>query len=201
MSDDELPLFPLGTVLFPEGPLPLKIFEARYVDMVSRCARESKPFGVTLLFAGDDAGTAQLAEIGTSARIVDWNQGSDGLLYITAEGERRFRIRSVRQQEDGLHLAVVEWMPEEEEDAPSKLLDETVAVIKSMLVAGSELEQRLILFSDDATRLGFRLAELLPLALETRQRCLEMSSAAGRIELLRPILQKVADRAMQTREQ
>jgi len=96
----QIPLFPLNTVLFPGGPLPLRIFEARYVDMVSSCLKEDSPFGVLLIRDGGETGNATTHEIGTLARIVDWYQGSDGLLGVTAVGEQRFRLLSSHRQDD-----------------------------------------------------------------------------------------------------
>src|SRR5262245_7701022 len=106
---EPLALFPLSTVVFPGGPLRLRIFEARYVDLVGRCLRENSGFGVALIVEGSEVGPARTANVGTEARIVDFERTSDGLLGITARGERRFRIESVRQQNDGLNLAQVEW--------------------------------------------------------------------------------------------
>jgi len=109
-----LPLFPLNTVLFPGGPLRLRIFEPRYLDMVSRCMREDSGFGVALIVAGREAGgAAQTVTIGTHARIVDFEQLDDGLLGITARGERRFRIVHAHQESDGLNVAQVEWLDDE----------------------------------------------------------------------------------------
>ena len=87
----EVPLFPLNTVLFPGGPLPLRIFETRYLDMVSRCMKDDLPFGVLLIREGAEVGPAATCDVGTLARIVDWYQGSDGLLGVTAIGTERFR--------------------------------------------------------------------------------------------------------------
>src|SRR5687768_15209514 len=99
-----LPLFPLNTVLFPGGPLRLRIFEPRYLDMVSRCMRESSSFGVALITEGKEAGgTARTTGVGTTARIVDFERLDDGLLGITARGEQRFTIEDVRTQSDGLN--------------------------------------------------------------------------------------------------
>src|SRR6185503_20499344 len=87
-SSAEIPLFPLNTVLFPGGPLPLRIFEPRYVDMVRYCMRERAPFGVVLIRAGTEVGqVTSAADVGTSARIVDFFQLPDGLLGITCVGE------------------------------------------------------------------------------------------------------------------
>ena len=98
----EIPLFPLGTVLFPGGPLPLRIFEARYIDLVRRCMRENSGFGVVLLTDGPEAGDGPTAtsDVGTYARIVDFSGQPDGLLGIEARGERRFRILSRRRARD-----------------------------------------------------------------------------------------------------
>ena len=110
----EIPLFPLGTVLFPGGPLPLRIFETRYIDLVRRCLRDGSGFGVVLIREGAEAGGPALTfDVGTYARIVDFSQQPDGLLGIQAAGERRFRILERRRARDGLNLADVEWLPDE----------------------------------------------------------------------------------------
>src|SRR5258705_13035588 len=109
-----LALFPLDTVLFPGGPLSLRIFEARYLDMVRRCLKEHSAFGVVLILAGAEAGAvSEGADTGTSARLVDFDTLPDGLLGITCVGERRFRVRRRRQQGDGLNLAEGGYLPGE----------------------------------------------------------------------------------------
>ena len=108
-----VPLFPLSTVLFPGGPLPLRIFEARYVDMIGRCMKDDCPFGVVLIREGGEVGPAKTYDIGTLARIVDWYQGSDGLLGVTARGEQRFRLLSSHREADGLNIGEIEVLPEE----------------------------------------------------------------------------------------
>ena len=90
----QVALFPLNTVLFPGGPLPLRVFEPRYLDMISRCMKEDAPFGVLLIRDGHEAGPATTHHVGTLARVTDWYQGSDGLLGITAIGTERFRLHS-----------------------------------------------------------------------------------------------------------
>ncbi len=107
-----LPLFPLGTVLFPGGPLALRIFEPRYVDMIGRCMREGTPFGVVLILDGAEVGELRdVAGIGTTARIVDFTRMPDGLLGITCCGERRFRVLKRSRQADGLNVADIEYLP------------------------------------------------------------------------------------------
>ena len=104
-----LPLFPLGTVLFPAGPLALRIFEPRYVDMVGRCMREGSGFAVVLLVEGAEAGGGSLttAAIGTEARIVDFDRLEDGLLGLTCVGQGRLRIVRAWREEDGLNVGEV----------------------------------------------------------------------------------------------
>ena len=108
----EIPLFPLNTVLFPGGPLPLRIFESRYIDMISRCMKHDSPFGVLLIREGQEAGPATMHTVGTLATVTDWYQGSDGLLGITAIGSERFELLSADRQHDGLERQLrMEEMP------------------------------------------------------------------------------------------
>src|SRR5215472_14441288 len=100
----ELALFPLNTVLFPGGALPLRIFETRYLDMVSRCLKEGQGFGVCLIREGAETGAAKIHMAGTLAEIGDWSRGEDSLLHILVRGTRRFRVSALRQQPDGLNL-------------------------------------------------------------------------------------------------
>jgi uncharacterized protein len=180
-----IPLFPLQTVLFPGGPLKLRIFEPRYLDMVSRCMREDSGFGIALILEGREAGgPARTTEIGTLARIVDFERLEDGLLGITARGERRFRIISSRRESDGLNVAEVEWLADE----PGAELPESYAILAELLQrafeqigADSEAATRY----DDAGWVGMRLAEILPLDMSERQAMLEMNDALERLRWLR----------------
>src|SRR5476649_1452647 len=103
-------LFPLNIVLFPGGPLPLRIFETRYVDMVRSCMRGDSRFGVVLIRTGSEAGRAETVEVGTMDKIVDFHQLSDGFLGLSCVGEQRFRIAGRSRQADGLNLAQVDWL-------------------------------------------------------------------------------------------
>ena len=108
----DLPLFPLHTVLFPGGPLPLRIFEPRYLDMVSRCLREDRGIGVVLIREGSETGPApEVHDLGTLGRIHYWNRRDDGLLGVTLVGGRRFRILASTVQPDQLVCARVELLP------------------------------------------------------------------------------------------
>lgn len=186
MAHTTIPLFPLGTVLFPGGPLKLRIFEMRYVDMIGRCMREDTGFGVALIVEGREAGgPARTAPVGTMARIVDFERLNDGLLGITARGEQRFSIVSAHRQADGLNVAEVEWLAAEAEIAvppEHAILAELLhqAFVRVAAIYGDEPPRY-----EDATWVGLRLAEILPLPMEERQECLEMTDPVQRLDRLR----------------
>jgi Lon protease-like protein len=181
----EIPLFPLNTVLFPGGPLSLRIFEPRYVDMIGRCMREQQGFGVVLIRGeGAETGPAQFHEIGTLARIVDFNQLPEGLLGLATIGDQRFRVRSHRVQSDGLNVGEVEWLGL---DAPSELPEEYVhlaELLESLLAELDEAYQHVERSPQDAAWVSYRLAEILPLTVQSRQFCLELERPLERLRLL-----------------
>jgi hypothetical protein len=186
----EIPLFPLGTVLFPGGPLPLRIFEARYIDLVSRCLRDGTGFGVVLIREGAEAGGPALTfDVGTYARIVDFSRQDDGLLGIRAQGERRFRILARRRARDGLNVADVEWLPEDPVvPLPEEFADlgpALEAVLEQVGEPYASLERRL----DDAAWVAGRLAEIVPIPPGHKQHCLELDDPVERLRFLRPLFE------------
>jgi len=187
----DIPLFPLRTVLFPGGPLPLRIFESRYVDMISRCMKDESPFGVLLIREGQENGPATTHNVGTLAEITDWYQGSDGLLGITAAGGQRFRLLSGRQQSDGLNFGSVELIAPEPEMA---LPDEYAAlrkILENVMDDLGRLYDSLERRFDDAVWVTYRLIEILPIELEQKQRFLESSDTLGRLKLVNELLNSV----------
>jgi Lon protease-like protein len=190
MSIIEIPLFPLRTVLFPDGFLPLRIFEQRYLDMVKDCARTESGFGVCLICEGGEAGSeVKTTEIGTHARIVDWYTLEDGLLGLSSVGTFRFITDSAWRQDDGLLRARVRILPE----PPSCRLPEAYALLAEVLGRFMEKvgrqypswsEERL----DDAVWVGYRLAELLPLGGIEKQHLLELSDPIERLQSLVDVL-------------
>lgn len=194
MITQNVPLFPLRTVLFPGGPLPLRVFEPRYLDMVSRCMKEEAPFGVVLLAGGPEAGgQAPVAThlMGTLATICDWYQGTDGLLGITAVGGDRFRLRGVKQQDDGLNYGDIELIePEPEIPVPQEYVPMAGllrAVIDDLGRLYDSIEKRY----DDASWVSFRFAEILPLDLQQKQACLNMQDALERLKYVQPFLRQI----------
>jgi Lon protease-like protein len=184
----ELPLFPLNTVLFPGGRLPLRIFEQRYMDMAKACLRERTPFGVCLIREGREVGAPAIpAAVGTLARIADWDMPQLGMLHITALGEQRFRILERHVQPDGLARASIEMMDEESDSAVPASCSACVKLLERVIEQQAgllELPHRL----DSATWVSSRLAELLPLPLPAKQELLELDNARTRIERLNELL-------------
>lgn len=182
-------LFPLRTVLFPQGLLPLRIFETRYVDMIRRVMREDTGFGVVLIRAGGEVGAVdELAQVGTLARVVDFGQMPDGLLKIMVRGDRRFRILARDSQPDGLNLADAEYL-EDPVEAPLRE-DEYPELRSALSHALAELgeeypvgERR----TDDAAWSAGHLCQLLPVPAPVRQRLLEATSARQRMALVEKI--------------
>lgn len=184
-----LPLFPLNLVLFPDGPLPLRIFETRYYDMVRRCMREGTPFGVVLIREGREAGPgdADLHEVGTSAEITDFHQLSDGLLGLSCVGRRRFRIAGRSRQSDGLHTGEVEWLPAQPTlpvPARHARLSKLLGVVLPQL---GEVYATIAMRLDDAAWVGNRLAEILPIPLADKQAYLEIEDPLERLDRLASI--------------
>ena len=191
MSTEWIPLFPLRTVLFPDGPLPLRVFEPRYLDMISRCLRSDSPFGVLLLLAGSEVGAARTETIGTLARITDWYQGSDGILGITAVGTGRFQLLAMDQQPDGLYVGSIALLePEPAFRLPHEyqpMAEMLQVILDDLGKLYGDLPRRF----DDATWVGCRFAEILPMPLQQKQHCLALTDAIERLEFVRPMLRSV----------
>ncbi len=190
-SGVRVPLFPLNTVLFPGGPLPLRIFEARYLDMISRCMKNDSPFGVVLIREGGEVGPADTYDIGTLARIVDWYQGSDGLLGVTARGGQRFRVLSSQREADSLNVADIEILAEEAEVPLPEQYRPMATILSGVLDDLGRLYEDLERRLDDAGWVTNRFLEILPIDLADKQHCLEQSNPVERLRLVQEVLQHV----------
>ncbi len=197
-----LPIFPLNTVLFPGGVLPLRVFEARYMDMVRRAMRDASEFGVCLIRKGQEVGegghrgAVETETIGCRARIDDWNMEQLGVLQIATTGTERFQIVSHAAQNDGLMIADVEpleretWAPLPEEAAAcAALLERIVSLWEASEKAsdpnavGRPPIARPYRF-DDATWVGNRLSEVLPVSLAARQKLMALTDGPTRIAIV-----------------
>jgi uncharacterized protein len=186
-------LFPLHTVLFPGGPLPLRIFETRYTDMVRRCMREQQPFGVVLIQEGDEAGVvATTATVGCTARIADFHTLQDGLLGISCIGERKFRVQRVWRAADGLNMGEVVWLPAEPEVPLSAAHAPLVTTLRRALDELSEHYEYVEMRFDDAAWVGSRLAELIPAGLVDKQALLELQDPIERLDALLAVVPKTS---------
>jgi len=188
-----VPIFPLNTVLFPGGLLPLKVFETRYMDMSRDCLRHDRPFGVCLIKEGKEVGAPATPEpVGCLARITGWDMQQLGLLQLIAQGGRRFRVAAKRIRADGLIVADVALLAEPA-DAPvaekfgacRQLLERIVAEHGERLFAKPFL-------LDSSAWVGARLAEVLPLPAAARQALLELDDALERLEILQRLLAESA---------
>lgn len=161
-----IPLFPLHTVLFPQGLLPLRIFEPRYVDMVGACLREDGAFGVVPILHGQEAGpTPSFHPHGTLARIEQWDQGSDGLLHLVARGTQRFDVRNHVVQADGLVVADIALRAE-----PAVVPAESAAgsLLGQLFTARPEFAPPRPWALDQPAWVAYRWAELLALPTTDR---------------------------------
>jgi Lon protease-like protein len=190
-----LPLFPLKTVLFPGGVLPLKVFEQRYIAMTKACLKDDQPFGVCLLTRGDEVATGakpatEFAPIGTLARIINWDMPQLGILHLRTEGATRFQVQSHALAEDGLVVGRVTSIAPE----PPLALPETYQPLAKLLellidrVGRENFPATLAL--DDASWVGYRLAELLPLPLPIKQSMLEINDCEVRLQALAQFLRQ-----------
>ncbi|MEO8345327.1 MAG: LON peptidase substrate-binding domain-containing protein [Betaproteobacteria bacterium] len=188
-----LPLFPLSTVLYPGGLLPLKIFEQRYIDMAKTCLKDSRPFGVCLITQGNEVATPrgsqpEFSKVGTQARIVDFDVPQLGILHVATKGETRFQVQGHVVESSGLIVGEVTPIPAE----PPLALAEPYAPLASLLelIASRVGPQNFPVERDygDASWVGYRLAELLPLPLHIKQSMLEINDAGVRLKVLQQFL-------------
>ncbi len=189
MTTLTIPLFPLGTILFPSGLLPLKLFEQRYLEMGKTCLRDELPFGVCGIKQGAEVGApATPFEVGCLAKIIHWDMPQLGILHIVAQGDERFRVLSHRSQADGLLIGEVETIAKDEARSIAPEFSACVDVLRQIIAGVGEQRFNLPLQFDDDTWVSNRLAEVLPLPLPTKQQLLELSDGNTRLAALKEIL-------------
>jgi Lon protease-like protein len=188
----ELPLFPLQAVLFPGGLLSLKVFEARYLDLVGSCMRESKPFGVVALKSGSDMLGAGNTPVtfegrGTMAELIEVDSAQTGILLVRCRGMQRFDVRASRQQSDGLWIAQAAVVPDDEPVAPAEAAHDTVRglanAIATLKAQGAEPFLEPYRF-DHAGWVANRWCEILPISIAAKQKLMELPDAQIRLQLV-----------------
>jgi Lon protease-like protein len=185
-----VPIFPLNTVLFPGGLLPLRVFEARYMDMTRECLKRDEPFGVCLIQQGSEVGTPAVPEgVGCLAKIHECDMQQQGILNLKTRGGQRFRILERQTSTQGLISADVELIPP---DARVAVPDEFADCVRllEMVVA----DQGKAIFAEphafgDAAWVGYRLTEILPVPLVAKQKLLELTDSLGRLSVLQRFLE------------
>jgi Lon protease-like protein len=194
-----LPLFPLGTVLFPGGVLPLRIFEVRYLDMIGRCQRTGAPFGVVSLTQGSEVrqpgAKEAFSSVGTLATITDFEIPRAGLMTIRASGTQRFRITSRDQLKHGLWVADVARLPADilvpipaDLKATAVALGKLIDSLQQKTAAAGQMPLQGPWRLDDCGWVANRWCELLPLPLEMKQRLMELDNPLVRLELVGDVL-------------
>jgi hypothetical protein len=184
----DVPLFPLNTVLFPGGRLPLRIFEQRYMDMAKICLKDGSAFGVCLILEGSEVGDpAVAADVGTLARITNWDMPQLGVLQVIALGSTRFRIKDRRVEANGLARGAIEEIPADEDGPIPSECARCVTLLERIITEQPAFFEP-PLRKDSCSWVGARLTELLPLPLPAKQEMLELSSGIARLERLNALL-------------
>jgi hypothetical protein len=198
----DIPLFPLRMTLYPQGLLPLRIFEVRYLDMIKHCFKEKKPFGVVTLLAGDEVRKPDeeisFSKFGTLAKIIDFDAVSPSMFAIACEGTQRFQVLESERQKNGLWLAKVQILSEDENlRVPQELMmaaDTLEAFFKKFVAQGISPEQypmtnpwRL----DECGWVANRWCEMLPLPPEQKVHLLAMDNPRLRLDLVCEILEEL----------
>ena len=190
-GQSSLPLFPLNTVVFPGGQLPLRIFEQRYLGMVKQAIAASTPFGICAIREGAETGTPAVPyAIGTRVRVTDWDMPQAGILHIDTQAEERFVVRSTHTEPDGLLVGSVEAVSAEPAVAIPDEFELAVEILRHIIGEYGDAHFPAPHQFDNAVWVGYRLSEVLPLKLSVKQNLLEMNDSAMRVRILTEFLKK-----------
>ena len=190
-SPAELPLFPLRMVLFPDGLLQLKVFEARYLDLMGDCLRTSKPFGVVTLQGGSevqrDKRAVNFEPIGTIAELLDVDSERQGILLVRCRGAQRFQVEASHQQAGGLWVAQAGPLPRDERTAPDASMAATVRGLANAIAAMKA--DNVVPFLepyryDDAGWVANRWCEILPISVSARHKLMALPDPLRRLRLV-----------------
>lgn len=190
MIKTDTPIFPLHTVLFPDGYLKLRIFEQRYIDMVRECSLRACGFGVCLINNSEDSNhSAHHMRVGTTAEICDFSTLDDGLLGITAHGRQKFIIQKTRMRDNGLLMAEVDVLEETALiEVPNEYFVLSMITGRFMEQLGKNYPSFQPQHLQDATWVGYRLAELLPFDNTEKQALLQIDDPLERLQWLVEVL-------------
>jgi uncharacterized protein len=201
-NDTWVPLFPLKTVLFPGGVLPLKVFETRYIDMVRECMKREVPFGVVLIKSGQEVGApADPESVGCFAHISQWDMPNLGVMMLRTEGGERFRILETRVLADNRLEARVEAIEADNEIPVSTIhvdcakalkivIDDLETKGEAELGAGFDSPFARPVRLDSAGWVANRWCEILPIPLKARQKLMELDDPGSRLTIVHQYLQQ-----------
>jgi uncharacterized protein len=184
----QIPIFPLGSILYPGGTLSLKIFEERYMQMAKASLKSGTPFGITLIREGAEVGAPAIPErVGTIATIDDWDMPQLGILQVRVVGGNRFRILSTEVNVSGLIIAEIEDIADDNSEVSAPLAVCASFLAKVVASQGIDIYDTQLKF-DDAFWVSMRLTEMLPLGNQVKQKMLELTNATMRLEILQKFL-------------
>ncbi len=192
-----MPLFPLPLVLFPGGKLPLQIFETRYVDMIRESLQQDAGFGIVLIRRGEqslksrDTATPEVCPVGTSVQIVDFDQSTNGLLSVMVQGQLKFRTNRLLEREDRLLMAEVSFVEAEPEQLIPGERIFLVELLQTLAAHEAVRSLGLQINYSDAGDVGCRLAELIPVSNERKQRLLELDDPLVRLDELAVLITRL----------
>jgi Lon protease-like protein len=197
-TQSDLPIFPLGAVLFPDGVLPLRIFEARYMDMIRECLKNETSFGVCLITTGSETGEpAKHEAMGCSATISEWDMEQLGLLKIRTIGQQRFEIQDRQIETDGLITAQVQYLEAEPDTQVPEEFEPCVQILKrivdDLVAKESDEMQRMIqppYRFDSASWVSMRLSEFLPIDIAAKHQMMVMNDPVARLLMIREYLRE-----------
>jgi hypothetical protein len=186
-----LPLFPLNTVVFPGGRLPLRIFEQRYLDMVKQAIADNTPFGICAIREGSETGTPAVPySVGTRVQVADWDMPQTGILHIDTLAQERFVIRGTHTEASGLLIGTVEAVSSESAIAIPGELELAVEILRHIIDEYGDAHFPTPHEFANAVWVGYRLSEVLPLKLSIKQNLLEMNDSVMRLRILAEFLKK-----------
>jgi Lon protease-like protein len=197
-----LSLFPLNTVLFPDGVLPLKVFEPRFVDMVRDCMKEDLPFGIIRISSGDEVGALpEIDKVGCVANILNWDMEDLGVLLLQVSGGPRFRILETRELPGPRLEARVALIDPDAPQPPSEMLLDCARALKTVIDDINARERKeqgdryvspfpATSHFDDTAWVSNRWCEILPIPHTARQKLLELDNSTSRLTIIYQYLQQ-----------
>ncbi len=186
-----LPLFPLNTLVFPGGRLPLRVFEQRYLDMIKQAIADGTPFGICAIREGAEVGAPAIPyAVGTRVIITDWDMPQTGILHIDTQAQQRFVIRSIHTEANGLLIGSVESVSVEVISPIPDELQLAAEILRHIVKEYGDAHFPAPHHFEDAVWVGYRLSEVLPLKLSAKQSLLEMNDSVERLRILNEILKK-----------